>query len=49
MCKYNITANSTLSFWGAWLNNRSEKIIITPREWKYKEVVAFIPESWIKL
>lgn len=49
LCKFNITSNSTLSFWGAWLNVHTDKIIITPSQWKIFESVTFIPKSWIKL
>jgi hypothetical protein len=51
-CKHNITANSTFSWWGAYLNQNKNKIILTPKlwfinpSWSDKDLV---PNEWIRI
>ena len=53
MCNNVITSNSSFSWWGAWLNNNTDKIIVGPNIWfgvntNYisKDI---LPKEWIKL
>lgn len=52
-CRHNIIANSTFSWWAAWLNRNPGKIIVAPQHWyngKLNEVTReLIPEEWIRL
>lgn len=51
MCQHHITANSSFSWWGAWLNRSSKKIVISPKRWfvANKNTTDLMPSTWIRL
>lgn len=51
MCNHHIIANSSFSWWGAWLNPDTDKIVIAPRKWfaTGPDNADLIPESWVRL
>jgi hypothetical protein len=49
LCKNNITANSSFSWWGAWLNKNDNKTIIAPEKWFVNKENEVACENWIKI
>jgi hypothetical protein len=49
LCKHNINANSTFSWWAAWLNNNEHKIIVVPEQFNVHGGSDIYPPSWIKI
>jgi hypothetical protein len=57
LCKHNIIANSSFSWWGAWLNTNPEKVVIAPRQWVHPKSPWFqdknfstkdvLPDQWL--
>ena len=49
LCKHNITANNTFSFWGAYLNKNAKSTVISPSQWSYQEKTFYAPNNWIPI
>ena len=54
-CKHHIIANSSFSWWGAWLSDNENKIVIAPERW-FSDVemskrgqIEIVPEGWTKI
>lgn len=48
-CRHHIIANSSFSWWGAWLNPDPDKIVIAPRKWMVGNCPRYddlLPPSW---
>jgi hypothetical protein len=51
MCRHHIIANSSFSWWGAWLADWPEKTVIAPPRWfadRARDAADIVPEGWIR-
>jgi hypothetical protein len=51
-CAHHVIANSSFSWWGAWLNSNPNKIVVAPERWfgsSQWDTKDLIPEAWVRL
>lgn len=52
VCHYHIIADSTFSWWGSWLDNRTDSVVYAPSRWIFtgsQAMTDILPDRWRKI
>ncbi len=54
LCDHHVIANSTFSWWGAWLNPNQGKTVMAPKQWfasgyRHLDTSDLLPPDWVRL
>jgi hypothetical protein len=50
-CRHHVIANSSLSWWGAWLATSGGQVVVAPKPWftKAPDTPDLFPAGWVVL